>query len=35
MKKLGIIGIVLLVDETNSIHLVSKDNDGKYDLDPI
>ena len=36
MKKLGIIGIVLFVNnETKGVHLVSKDNDGRYDLDPI
>ena len=35
MKKLGIIGIVLLIHGTKSIHLISKDNDGRYDLDPI
>ena len=35
MKKLGIIGIVLLINETKGVHLVSKDNDGRYDLDPI
>lgn len=35
MRKVGIIGIVLLVDGTKSLHLVSRDNDGRYDLDPI